>query len=163
MKGLVLVLVLLACACARDAACPKAPEATSADAPDPGADLHALTEEELARKMMELTGASNLGKQVMDAMADSLANTPGLPPGFMEQFKKNARGEDLTELVVPIYVEHYDRDTMTAAIIFYRSPQGQALLSKIPAVTQKSMVAGQEWGKTLARKTLEDMGIRPTQ
>jgi hypothetical protein len=60
---------------------------------------------------------------------------------------------------VPIYVKNYDRKTLLAAIAFYASPQGHALVEKLPIVTSESMEAGKMWGQELARKTLREMGI----
>jgi hypothetical protein len=62
---------------------------------------------------------------------------------------------------VPIYLKHYDREPLLAAIAFYQSDYGQALVSGLPAVTAESMETGRAWGAALANKTLRELGITP--
>ena len=97
--------------------------------PRPAEDLTPLTNEQLATKLLELTGATHLGKQVMDSMAESFGKLPGLPPGFLDRFNENAHTEELTALLVPIYVKSFDRETLTAAIQFYDSRYGRSLIA----------------------------------
>ena len=63
--------------------------------------------------------------------------------------------------MVPIYVKHYDRETLLAAIAFYESDHGQALIKELPAVTAESMELGRTWGTTIANRTLHDLGLTP--
>jgi uncharacterized protein len=146
--------------------CPTAPAALAASGatapPDPPAeDLASFTNEQLATRLLGLTGATQLGKQVMDGMTDNFAKLPGLPPGFLDKFRENVHPEELTELLVPIYVKNFDRDTLMAAIRFYESKYGRTMVAAMPAATKASMEVGQSWGKKLAIKTLSDMGMQP--
>ena len=155
-----LVLAVLASsfhlACATAAAKPTEADC-AAMAPDDG--LNKLTDEQLVRKMLEVTGAADLGKQVSDAMADSFAKLPNLPAGFAEKFKSNVHPEALVELIIPIYLKHYNRDTLKAAIRFYQSPEGREITRTLPLLTAESMEAGKAWGTEVAKKTFEDLGI----
>jgi hypothetical protein len=131
----------------------------ASSAPDPA--LAGLTNEQVVRKVLELTGASRLGKQVADGMLDNLRKMPDLPPEFLDRFQRNIHTEELIDLMVPIYLKHYDRETLLAAIAFYQSDHGQALVNGLPAVTAESMETGRAWGTTLANKTLRELGITP--
>jgi hypothetical protein len=134
------------------------PAAAASPAPaDPAEGLAKLTDEQLVRKLLEVTGASGLGKQVADSMMDSFRKMPNLPPAFVDRFKQNLHTETLVDLIVPIYLKHYDRPTITAAIRFYQSAPGQTMVKGLPAVTAESMEAGKAWGADLARKTLKDL------
>lgn len=133
-----------------------APVADCAKAPADG--LAQLTDEQLARKMLDVTGASKLGEQVADSMLETFRKMPNLPAGFIDKLRQNMHGSDLIELIVPIYLKHYDRATMITVIRFYQSEPGKALISSLPAVTAESMEAGKAWGKVLAEKTLHDLG-----
>jgi uncharacterized protein len=156
MPGVIAIAVsTLACASSPSGA-PCAPAAASAQ--PTGDDLAGLTNEQLARKLLSLTGAENLGKQVLDGMAENLRKMPGLAPGFMDRFMANAKPEDLLALIVPIYVKNFDRETLGAAIHFYESKQGRALVAQQPIATKESMDAGRIWGRNLAEKTLAEMG-----
>jgi hypothetical protein len=139
-------------------AAPPAPCAPATTATD---DLDKLTDEQLARRLMELTGAANLGKQMGAAMAEQMKKVPGMPPGFMDRFSANIHAEELTALLVPIYVKELDHETLVAVVRFYETKPGHVLTGKLPVLTQESMDVGKEWGRSLAKKTLEEMGIAP--
>jgi uncharacterized protein len=177
MKPLVLVLVLTAAAvgCASaPAPCPAAPAppvcSPAAPAPSvsspaprsaPDEGLARLSTEEIVRKVLELTGASRLGKQVADGMVENLRKMPNLPPGFLDRFQNNIRTGELMDLMVPIYLKHYDRETLLAAIAFYESDHGQALIKQLPVVTAESMDLARAWGTATAGRTLRDLGLTP--
>lgn len=112
--------------------------------------------EALARELMELTGAANLGEQTMQAMMAEFAKL-GVPPEFSERFMAKANADQLVELVVPIYVETYDEKTLKAALKFYRSKEGALLVSKMPEINERAMAAGQAWGAALAQEVIEEM------
>jgi hypothetical protein len=138
---------------------PCAPTTTAAGtAPD---DLDKLTDEQLARRLMELTGAANLGKQMGTAMAEQMKKMPGMPAGFMDRFSANIHPDELTALLVPIYVKELDHETLLAVVRFYETKSGRVLIGKLPLLTQESMEVGKQWGGALAKKTLEEMGIAP--
>ncbi len=118
-----------------------------------------MTDEQLVRKLLDATGAAALGKQVGDSMIDTFQKMPNLPPGFLEKFKQNMHTDELTELIVPIYLKHYDHKTLIAAIRFYQSDAGRTLVKALPAVTAESMEAGKAWGANLAKKTLRQLGM----
>lgn len=138
---------------------PPAPSVAPTAAPNPG--LAQLSDEQVVRKVLELTGASRLGKQVADGMLDNLRKMSDLPPGFLERFQQNIHSDELIDLLVPVYLKHYDRETLVAAITFYQSDHGRALISGLPAVTAESMELGRTWGSELAHKTLRELGITP--
>jgi hypothetical protein len=138
------------------------PPATAPAAPCPTAKddgLDKLTEEQLARKLLEVMGASQLGKQVADAMLENFRKMPQLPPGFIDRFKQNMNIEALNDMVVGVYLKHLDRKAMTASIRFYQSEEGRRIVAVLPVITQESMDKGREWGSELAKKTLKDLGV----
>lgn len=113
--------------------------------------------EQKVRKLMELTGSGSLGKQVLDAMCDQFDKLPNLPEGFVAKFKELAKGEDIVERVVPIYVKHLDEASVDAAIAFYQTEGGRKLLKAQPAIMKESMEVGQKWGQELAEKALKTL------
>lgn len=116
-----------------------------------------MTDEALVRKLLETTSASSMGKQIADSMLDTFRKMPNLPSRFLDRFKQNLKPDSLIEIVVPIYLKHYDHDTIVAAIRFYRTPAGRNLLGQMPTVTAETMAAGKAWGEELAKKTLKDL------
>lgn len=124
------------------------------------ADESGVTRAELekkARRLLELTGASHMGEQVMDAMFEQFRQMPGLPDGFLDRVKELADPDELVEMVIPIYVRHLDAKTMDGAIAFFESPAGGAFAKAQPSIVEESMKAGQEWDAKLAREALEGL------
>src|SRR5687768_12241676 len=110
-----------------------------ADAAPPAA-ATAATAEELARKLIELTGGGSLAKQVMGQMLDAFRGAnPALPDEFWTEVMASVEEEQLVDLVVPIYVKNLTIDEMQAAIQFYSSPHGRSLVGKLPVIMQESM------------------------
>ena len=107
-----------------------------------------------ARQLMELTGSAELGQQMMAQMMTQF-QAMGLDEAFVTEFQKRARPEHLVDMVVPIYVENLDEDTMDAAITFYSSKEGKKLVAALPAITEQSMRAGQAWGEKLGAEVAE--------
>lgn len=137
--------------------CPLAsPAPTSAETVDDGLDK--LTDEQLVRKLLETTNASSTGKQIADSMMDTFRKMPNLPSAFIDRFQKNLKPETLVEIIVPIYLKHYDRKTLMASIRFYGTEAGRKLLLAQPAVTTETMEAGKLWGTELAKKTMKEIG-----
>lgn len=152
------ILFVVGCAAASPQTAAVSPGTTSTMAPtSPDDGLAKLSHEQLTRKLLEVTGSANLGKQVADGMIESFRKMSSLPPGFIDRFKQNIQPDSLVELIVPIYMKHLDRETVIAAIRFYESAPGQRLVTTLPAVTAESMEAGKTWGAQLARKTLNDL------
>ena len=107
--------------------------------------------EEVARDLLEVTGAGQMGLQVMQQMVASFRSTmPDVPQEFWEQFIRDVDPDELVDLVIPIYVKHLTKEEMEAAVAFYRTTTGQAILAKLPVILQESMTAGQQWGMQLA-------------
>jgi hypothetical protein len=164
VAAVALVVGALGCASAAKP-CPATPVAPASSAVLPTATdptLAQMSDEQIVRKVLDLTGVSRLGKQVADGMLANLRQMRDLPPEFLDRFQSNIHTDELMDLVVPIYLKHYDRATLIAAIAFYESDHGQTLIKGLPAVTAESMEVGRNWGSTLAKKTLSDLGITPT-
>ncbi len=113
------------------------------------------TKEQKIRKLMDLTGAGEIGKQTMDAMLDQFSKLENLPVGFVKKFKEVARAEDLVNLIVPLYVKHLDDETIDAAIVFYESRGGKKLVKVQGVIVKESMEVGEKWGEELAKKVLK--------
>jgi hypothetical protein len=161
LSSLTLLSALLLGGCASSQAAPCSAEAPTQGAPASSSaradDLDALSDEEVALKLLEVTGAEQLGKMVMDRMLEQFRMMNTLP-GFIDKFKERARPEELTVMIAALYVKHYDRATMIAAIRFYRTKEGADLIARTPMVTDESMQVGAEWGRRLAKETLEALG-----
>lgn len=124
----------------------------------PADGLEKLDDEQLVRTLLEVSSASAMGKQIAGSMLDTFRKMPNLPAGFIERFKQNMKPETLIEIIVPIYLKHYDRRTLIETIRFYRTEAGRKLLAAMPTATAETMEAGKAWGVELAKKTMKDLG-----
>jgi hypothetical protein len=113
--------------------------------------------EQKVRKLLELTGAASMGKQVMDAMIDQFNKVPNLPEGFVAKFREMASGDDLVEKVISIYMKHFDEESLDAVLAFYQTDARKKFLKAQPAIMKESMELGQKWGQELAMKTLKSL------
>ena len=112
--------------------------------------------EERVRELLQLTGAGEMGVQVMRQMIAAFkAGSPDVPEEFWDGFMAEINPDELVELVVPIYLEHLTLEEISAAIEFYQTPAGQSLLKKMPIIMQDSMAAGQQWGAELGQSVVE--------
>lgn len=118
-------------------------------------------EEALARELLEVSGAGEMGLQVVRQMVGSLAaSNPEVSQEFWDRFVAKVDPGELEELVVPIYTRHFTAEEMEATIEFYSTPVGQSILRKMPVVMTESMQVGQQWGTELARKAMEELEAR---
>ncbi len=92
-------------------------------------------------------------------LASFRTSMPDVPQEFWDEVLHDVDPNQLVELVIPIYVKHLTKEEMEAAIDFYKTPAGQAILTKTPLIMQESMTVGQKWGMQLAedvQKRLEE-------
>lgn len=120
------------------------------------------TKEQDIRRLLELTGSADLGDQVLNSLISNFkTNLPDVPDEFWTEFRGKYNGDDLVELVIPIYDRHFTHEDIKGLIVFYESPLGQKITSKLPVISQESMAVGQEWGEQIAREaitTLQERG-----
>jgi len=163
------IVILLACYCSAQSAPAQqhqnAPNTTTTNSSSKGIDPQKKAD---IRKLMELTGAANLGLQMMDNMQSSM--TPlleqSLPPGsyrpklielFFQKFRSQATPESLIVLVLPIYDRYFADDELKQLIAFYQTPIGQKSVKVLPQVVSEAQRAGAEWGQELGKKSMEEV------
>lgn len=104
------------------------------------------------RRLLELTNSGKLAVQSFHESLKMQARQQPLPPGFWEEFEKEATEEAFIELVLPIYAKHLKPADVKAMIVFYESPAGKALVEAQPAILRDSMEAGAKFGANAAFK-----------
>jgi hypothetical protein len=109
------------------------------------------------RRLIAITGAAQLGIQMMEDMETNLRPVleSSLPPGeyrhtlielFFQKFRSKARQESLVAMVVPIYDRHFSDEELKGLIAFYESPVGKKAVEVLPQVMDESREAGSRWG-----------------
>lgn len=108
---------------------------------------------EYARQLLEVSGAEKMSTQVMSQMVASFKNHySSVPKEFWDEFMKEAKTNELIELVIPISVKHYTDEEMKQLIEFFKSPIGKKMVEKMPVITQDSYAAGEKWGQAVGEK-----------
>ena len=66
--------------------------------------------------------------------------------------RMNSRIEQFTDTVAQIYARNFTVDELRQIQAFYRSPTGQKLIDRTPAIAQESMALGQKVGQDVANE-----------
>ena len=120
--------------------------------------LFAATKEQKVRQLLVLTGAGNLGVQVIDGLMGNMKQAlPNVPAEFWTEFRKSVKPSEMIDLVVPIYAKHLEESDIDELIRFYGSPTGKRFVAQQPLILQDSMMAGQKWGEALAQRALDTL------
>lgn len=102
-----------------------------------------------------ISGSAELAIQIIDQMSASFKQmTPNIPVEFWDEFMSELDKEELIELIIPIYEEHFSESDIKELIQFYNSPIGKKLVSELPAISRQAMQAGEAWGEIIAAKAL---------
>ena len=120
------------------------------------------------RELMEVTGAKDLGQQLIEAgmeqfrssVQDSQPNNPRAKQfvdTFVARFQKHFDSDSLTERVIPIYDKYLTADDLQGLLDYYHSPLGQRMLKALPEVTRESQAAGFALGQKAAQETMEEL------
>lgn len=125
---------------------------SSADAPP----AHPITTEQV-HELMQLTGAINLTKRMLDGMMPTLRHSmpPYMPPNVLDDFESSLLGADFEAMMVRTYQAHLSTDDATAIIAFYKTPSGQHMLAAMPQIARESQAAGQQLGEKVMIQVLQ--------
>ncbi len=120
------------------------------------------------RELMDVTGAKNLGRQLIDAgmeqfrgsVQESQPNNPRAKQfvdAFVARFQKHFDPDSLNEQMIPIYDKYLTAEDLKGLLDYYRSPLGQRMLKVMPEVTRESQAAGFTLGQKAAQQTMEEL------
>jgi uncharacterized protein len=141
-----------------------APPPARADSftPIPGVDSAKVV---AIRRLLDVMGARASMAAVMQTRMDMLKRQmPDVPAEFWTQLMAEAKGEELINLVIPIYDQHYSIEEIKALTTFFESPTGRKFVAEQPAMLRESMAVGAAWGREAGArimKKLEDAGYKP--
>ena len=78
-----------------------------------------------------------------------------LPGKFVAVMRQEFNWSTLKPQYLRIYQETFEQEEIDGLIAFYSSPAGQAFVSKMPTVMQKSMILAQDQLRTLTPRMTE--------
>jgi hypothetical protein len=109
-------------------------------------------------ELLVLTNSAKLGDQMLDQIFSAYERmVPDVPPEIWKKARESMRADDLVELVIPIYIKHFNREDIKGIITFYKTPIGKKLIEHQGAIMKESMAIGMAWGQEVSKKILDDL------
>jgi len=107
------------------------------------------------KTMLSLTGAVQTFSLAIDQMIDQMKGmrtdvSVETWDELKTEFKKTSI-DDLVELLAPVYFKYLNEADIDGIIAFYNTPIGKKYAENTPAITQESMMVGQEWGMKIGQ------------
>ena len=120
---------------------------------------HAETaDRESIEELMRLTGADNLGEQMMEQIIPLMRKAiPDAPDAFWDEFRAEADVNDLMNSIIPIYQKHLTKADVAALVSFYKSPIGQKMIALQPVLMRESVQVGNAWGQAAAQRAMQNL------
>jgi hypothetical protein len=120
------------------------------------------------RELMEVTGAKDLGQQLIQAgleqfrssVEESQPNNPRAKQfmdAFAAKFQKHFDPKSLNEQLIPIYDRYLNAEDLKGLLDYYRSPLGQRMLKALPELSRESQATGFALGQKAAQETMEEL------
>jgi hypothetical protein len=111
---------------------------------------------ESVQKLMDISGAGEMGKMVMSQMMPVLKQSiPDASDEFWQDVTAEMNFDQLLTSIIPVYQQHLSEDDIQAILQFYTTPAGKKLISSQPLIMQQSMQIGQQWGQSVFIKVME--------
>ena len=109
-------------------------------------------------ELLAITNSNDLNTQLIEGIIAQFREiSPEVPEEWWSRFVEKIDYDELNEIVIPIYAQNFTNEELDGIIDFYRTPVGQSVVNKMPAVIQESLVAGQSWGLSIAQEILSDL------
>jgi hypothetical protein len=97
-------------------------------------------------ELLELTGIADLADQIVEGTVAPLRQAmPDVPAEWWDQYAEGVDTQNFLDRVIPVHDKHLTDAELEALLVFYRTPEGQSVLSKLPIIGQESMMIGQMW------------------
>lgn len=125
-------------------------------------------EEADIRRLLELTGAKNMGTDAMNSMMISIRPLmlKSLPPGeyreklvelFFEKFQEKADLGPVLDLAVQSYSRYYTAAEIHDLVKFYESPLGKKMSEVTPKIVSEMRDQSQQWGRRLGQDCMAEV------
>ena len=113
---------------------------------------------ESVKELLQVTGAGDMAVQMMEQMIPSMKRMmPDAPEAFWVEFSKQVDGDELEDMVIPVYQKHLTQEDVDAQLVFLKSDAGQKMIQAQPLIMQESMMIGQQWGLQLIQRAQETL------
>ena len=89
----------------------------------------------------------NLKPAIVQGRAEVEQQYDALAPAMIDAFRQ--RVSEMSDAAAIVYARNFSVDDLHALNDFYKTPAGQRLLQKMPAVSQEMMGAGMKFGQSV--------------
>lgn len=145
---------------------PKAPATSTANQQKP-TKLSPEKEADI-RRLLDVAQVTHLMKTNMDSMQASMRPLllNAFPPGeyrnklidlFFERFRSKADLQQMVDMAVAAYDQHFSDDEIEGLIKFYETPLGKKAVSETPQITAELQERGRHWGEELGRESMQEV------
>ncbi|MGB7190582.1 MAG: DUF2059 domain-containing protein [Acidobacteriaceae bacterium] len=107
-------------------------------------------------ELLELTGAKQLGIQMMRGMMVNLRKTfpPFVPKDVIDDIEASLEKMDLESMAVVAYQKHLSTEDAAQVIAFYKTPAGGRIIAVLPQITQEMQAAGAKEGMRIVQQVI---------
>jgi len=116
-------------------------------------------------KMFEVSGAEQSYqaaiKQMFVMFKQQYSTVDASIWSELEKEFSEATINDLTEMLVPVYLKYMTKEDLEEMIKFYQTPVGSKFAKSTPLIMQESMQVGQKWGMKIGedfKKKMKEKG-----
>ncbi len=114
--------------------------------------------EQLIREYLAVTQATATATQMVAPLIPLFQDAyPQVPAVFFEKLLAEIDENALVEALIPVFAKNLTDAELTAAIAFYKTPEGAALIQKTPVLIQESQAAGEAWGTQLGERIIREL------
>lgn len=111
--------------------------------------------------LLQVTNALDIGRQFGGGVIAQINQMirklrPDIPQKVLDTLPSEVNAvlveqqDDLKELIVLVYHEHFTREDIRGMIDFYSTDLGKKTIAVMPTLMGQSMQAGQVWGQSIA-------------
>jgi uncharacterized protein len=121
-----------------------------------------------ARELVVAMKLTNQLKVLLPVLVKNLKSTMliGRSPEFVRDFEAilpilmaemESHYDEFADMVATVYAANFSAQELREITAFYRTPTGQKLLERLPAIAQQNMTLGQAWGAKIGEDLKKGM------
>ena len=80
-----------------------------------------------------------------------------VPDEKWKDIEPRLSSQNMIDMSIPIYAEHFSHDEIKTMVAFYETPVGQKAIQTMPLAVRESMTATQQWGQATGTAIIEEL------
>ncbi len=169
IRAALVVFLLVGALVAQQTPAPGSASSQQPGSTQPAASAKISVEKEAdIRRLLEVPNVSAIAKNTMDGMQTSMRPIllQALPAGeyrdklinlFFERFRAKANPQQIIDLAIGAYDQHFTDDEIKGLIKFYETPLGKKTIAETPLIMTELQQRGREWGQNIGREAMQEV------